>query len=138
MKWVWIILAILYLVSPYDIIPGLHPAGWIDDIFVLVLLYRYLVRLRPTNTAGRPTHGDAHSRQRSQDGTADTKTRPVRSPYEVLGIAPGANQDEIHAAYRKLVNRYHPDKVSHLGEEFQTLAEERFKEIQEAYDRLSQ
>jgi hypothetical protein len=137
-KWFWIILAVLYLVSPYDIIPGLHLPGWIDDTFVLVLLLRYLARLRSTGTAGRPPHSDStHQQRQSQTDTGKSETRQDRSPYEVLGVPPDAHQDEIHAAYRKLANQYHPDKVAHLGEEFHTMAEERFKEIQEAYDRLS-
>jgi DnaJ-class molecular chaperone len=54
----------------------------------------------------------------------------------VLGISRSASPDEIKGAYRELANRYHPDKVAHLGEEFQQMAEERFKEIQEAYQEL--
>ena len=45
MKWIWIILALVYLLSPYDLIPGLHPVSWIDDLVILGLLYRYLSRL---------------------------------------------------------------------------------------------
>ena len=37
-------------------------------------------------------------------------------------------------AYKSLVKKYHPDKVSHLGDEFKDLAETRLKEINEAYD----
>jgi len=44
--------------------------------------------------------------------------------------------DEIKSAYRKLAAQYHPDKVNHLGDEFKTLAEKKFKEIQEAYEEL--
>ena len=39
--------------------------------------------------------------------------------------------------YRQLANKYHPDKVQHLGEEFKELAENRFKEIQTAYRELT-
>lgn len=138
MKWFWIILAVIYLLSPYDIIPGLHLPGWIDDIFVLVLLLRYLAKLRSTGTADRSPHSDTtHQQQQSQTGTGKPETGQDRSPYDVLGVSPGAHPDEIHAAYRKLANQYHPDKVAHLGEEFHAMAEERFKEIQKAYDRLS-
>ena len=52
--------------------------------------------------------------------------------YDALGISRGASQDEIKKAYRKLVRQYHPDK--NPGDEE---AEERFKEIQGAYDVLS-
>ena len=57
-------------------------------------------------------------------------------PYEILGIKPGAGMEEIQAAYRRAVQAYHPDKVSHLGKEFQDLAQEKFIEIQEAYEKL--
>lgn len=56
--------------------------------------------------------------------------------YTVLGLQPGASQDEIKAAYRKLSMRFHPDKVGHLGEEFQSVAEEKMKEINAAYQFL--
>jgi DnaJ like chaperone protein len=54
----------------------------------------------------------------------------------ILGLAPGASFAEIKAAYRKLSMRYHPDKVGHLGEEFKNVAEEKMKEINNAYEFL--
>src|SRR6201997_4220474 len=51
------------------------------------------------------------------------------SPYETLGGAKNASQDEIKKAYRKLVREVHPDR--NPGQE------ERFKEVQNAYDVLS-
>jgi DnaJ like chaperone protein len=54
--------------------------------------------------------------------------------YAVLGLEPGATEDDIKKAYRKLSMQYHPDKVVHLGVEFQKVAEEKMKEINAAYD----
>ena len=54
-----------------------------------------------------------------------------RDPYEVLGVSKSASADEIKSAYRKLARKYHPDLNKEPG------AEEKFKEVQEAYDILS-
>lgn len=54
-----------------------------------------------------------------------------RDYYEVLGLAKGANKDEIKKAYRKLSKQYHPDINKEEG------ADEKFKEIAEAYEVLS-
>ena len=54
--------------------------------------------------------------------------------YAVLGLEPGADMETIKKAYRKLCMTYHPDKVSHLGDEFRQVAEEKMKEINAAYD----
>jgi DnaJ like chaperone protein len=56
--------------------------------------------------------------------------------YAILGLAPGAGFADIKAAYRKLSMQYHPDKVGHLGEEFKKVAEEKMKEINNAYEFL--
>lgn len=53
-------------------------------------------------------------------------------PYETLGVARGATAEEVKKAYRKLARQYHPDKNPGDRE-----AEERFKEVQQAYDVLS-
>jgi molecular chaperone DnaJ len=55
-----------------------------------------------------------------------------RDPYQVLGVGRSASADEIKKAYRKLARRYHPDRNPD-----DTTAEERFKEVQQAYDLLS-
>ncbi len=63
--------------------------------------------------------------------------RSDRDRYcEILGLAPGASQEEIKNAYRKLSKEYHPDLVGHLGEEFRKVAEEKMKDINLAYQHL--
>jgi hypothetical protein len=56
--------------------------------------------------------------------------------YQVLGITRVVSKDELKNAYRNLITKYHPDKVSHLGEEFIRIAEKRSKEINKAYEFL--
>ena len=55
-----------------------------------------------------------------------------RDYYDVLGVSRGASADEIKKAHRKLALKYHPDRNKSNKD-----AEDRFKEIQEAYDVLS-
>ncbi|MFZ0451645.1 MAG: DnaJ domain-containing protein [Desulfatiglandaceae bacterium] len=140
MKVFLIILAVLYVLSPYDILPDwLVGFGWIDDLAVLGLVWWYIYRYSKRRYAGQgPSsagRGDGHSSNEGQGRTTDG--HPPRDPYQILGINRNASQSEIRHAYKELVNKYHPDKVSHLGQEFQALAEERFRDIQEAYEQLT-
>ena len=57
----------------------------------------------------------------------------MKTYYELLGVAPQAAADEIKRAFRREIARYHPDKVQHLGPEFQEIAATRAAELTEAY-----
>lgn len=54
--------------------------------------------------------------------------------YEILGIERNTTEEEIKKAYRQMALKYHPDRVTHLGEDIRKAAEEKFKKIQEAYE----
>ena len=58
----------------------------------------------------------------------------MTDPYQVLNISSNATDDEVKKAYRELSRKYHPD--SYVDNPLADLAEEKFKEVQEAYDQI--
>lgn len=61
----------------------------------------------------------------------------AKNYYELLELTPQATADEIKRAFRAQIAKYHPDKVQHLGKEFQAMAADRAAELTEAYRILS-
>jgi curved DNA-binding protein CbpA len=61
----------------------------------------------------------------------------VKTHYELLGLEPTADADAIKKAFRREIARYHPDKVIHLGAEFQEMAATRAAELTVAYKTLT-
>ena len=59
----------------------------------------------------------------------------MKDPYEVLGVPHGASDEEIKKAYRELARKYHPD--NYVNNPLADLAQEKMKEINEAYDVLT-
>lgn len=56
--------------------------------------------------------------------------------YEILEVDPKATDEEVKRAYRRAAVKHHPDKVAHLGEQIQKDAAEKFKKVQEAWERV--
>lgn len=137
------LLTALYALSPYDLIPDfLIGGGWIDDLLLIGLVCWYYFSHKKKAQAFQEAYqqfkgASGYSHRGSENREQRGRGGSIKNPYEVLGIEKGAALDEIKNAYRELVNKYHPDKVNHLGDEFQKLAEMKFKEIQEAYQELT-
>jgi len=142
-----VVLGLAYLVSPYDLFPDFFVGvGWLDDLVLLGLLWWYLYIYKKRRQYGyqreRPK-ADQHGPHSSGDGNGQTHSKEEKfsytgqkDPYTILKVGRQASQKEIREAYLQLASQYHPDKVLHLGEEFRELAENRFKEIQSAYEAL--
>lgn len=60
----------------------------------------------------------------------------VDSSYKILEIEKSASDAEVKKAYRKMVKKYHPDKLRGLGEEHLKGAEEKFRQVQRAYEHI--
>jgi len=140
-----IVLALIYILSPYDLLPDIFPvAGWLDDAFLLgVLLYYLRFRRLPGFLSGFMRSGPGGNASAGRSGNSDSRAggngpqAAAADPYEVLGIRRGAGPEEIRSAYRKAAQAYHPDKVAHLGPELRELAQRKFIEIQKAYAALT-
>jgi len=148
-KIILLVLALLYVLSPYDLLPDMVIGwGWIDDLVILGFLWRYFYLLKKKREgfqkyyqSGRNTHNDENYKKDAGENSSRSNTQAQGStifwdPYKILKIQRGASQEDIKKAYRQLAGKYHPDKVEHLGDEFKVLAEQRFKEVQQAYQEL--
>lgn len=58
------------------------------------------------------------------------------SAYKILEVSPSASDEEVKKAYRAMALKYHPDRVSHLGEEFQLAAKEKFQKVNDAWNTI--
>ncbi|WP_020588988.1 DnaJ domain-containing protein [Desulfobacter curvatus] len=163
-KFVLVLLGLAYLISPADLIPEMYLPwiGWIDDSLVMVCLYHlirygrlpsFLFKKGSKQSSGKNAKGPeatgtfkqgaqnqssyrSNTAGQSTKGEKSAKSGTLKSPYEILGVGESASWSEIQSAYKNKAKQYHPDKLSHLGEEFSHLANEKFLEIQQAYAKL--
>jgi len=81
----------------------------------------------------RNSNSSSTNQRDQQTQSSDTIT-PEIAFGKILGLNGKVSKHDIKTKYRELVQKYHPDKVSHLGEEFRELAHKKFKQINEAYE----
>ena len=60
----------------------------------------------------------------------------LANEYNILEVSSTATDDEVKKAYRRLAQKYHPDKVNHLGEEIRKNAEIKFVNLNQAYEHI--
>ncbi len=65
-----------------------------------------------------------------------TASNNIDDAYKVLEISPSATDEEVKKAYRTMAMKYHPDRVASLGPEIAKNAEVKFKQVQEAYEKI--
>ena len=58
------------------------------------------------------------------------------SSYKILEIDPSSTNEEVKKAYRRIAMKYHPDKVSHLGDDIRKSADDKFTMVNEAYEKI--
>ena len=93
--------------------------------------YWLLRRLR-AHVASSFTGGHSQAAGGGDEADEADQTESL-DPWQVLQLEPGASPDEIQAAYKAQLLKYHPDRVGHLGDEFQQLAHRKTLAIRQAY-----
>jgi len=138
----------VYTLCPFDILPDAIPiGGFIDEFLLLGLVVYFLKNGRfPNffNQWGKIFYWNHSSFEKQEEFKNNYEENHQNKnqvsqddPYEILGINQGASQSEIRKAYLLAAQKYHPDKVEHLGKDLQKIAQDKFIQIQEAYTILS-
>ena len=98
-----------------------------------MLAYLFPKKADAESDGGAPAPDDSPCPE-SDGNTAIEMTDP--RAFAVFGIATLPDEDELKRIYRELAVQYHPDKVQHLAPEFKTIADQKIREINQAYDHL--
>ncbi|OGK10264.1 MAG: hypothetical protein A2W80_10560 [Candidatus Riflebacteria bacterium GWC2_50_8] len=127
------ILAVLYFLLPYDLIPdGLGRIGRIDDIaLLLIIIFWLFIKPLIDEIFAKARSAGQGGRERQKPGSQQSA-----DPYLILGVRHGASPEEVKKAYYELVKQYPPDRVNNLGPELQSLAREKTTQINQAYKQL--
>ena len=131
----YLVLAIIYFLVPYDLIPDkFGELGHLDDFIVLFIIIGWFF-FKPLIDELRAKSSNEHNHVNNET-KPETSTNKVKTAYEILQIDEDATKNQIKLAYRKLIKKYHPDLVNQMGDEIQELAKIKTKEINEAYEYL--
>lgn len=141
--------------SPERVFVDEKEIGWIQPGFVFEGKYRagQILQITVQNTQGQPwsrekvvvAAGQCYTltiNQRNQhaspksDSSINSVPPDKRSPFQILGVATDASEEEITLAFRKLAQMYHPDKVAGLAPEYRQIAEQKMTEINSAYEEI--
>ncbi len=87
-------------------------------------------RMLPLNRRSRTNNSE------TAQVTNSPEKAKVSSAHDLLGVARHASPEEIKQAYRQAMAQNHPDKVAHLSDELQAVAQKKTREIKEAYEEL--
>lgn len=80
--------------------------------------------------------GGGHRSNQQQQSRTRVGEKSDAEYLAIFGLSPGATNDQIREAYKKMISQYHPDRVANLGKELQELATKKTKDITEAYQTL--
>lgn len=117
LRYLWIILLIIYILSPLDA----HPL-FLDDLIASGILLWLLYRDPGRQERGGYRASREQTREESPQTKADALT--LEDAYRILGVTPDTPLQEVKRAYKEKISKSHPDKVSHLGEELRDKAAE--------------
>ncbi|SMO44178.1 DnaJ like chaperone protein [Saccharicrinis carchari] len=70
------------------------------------------------------------------DAVLNMYVKDTTSAYKILEVEATASNEEVKKAYRRMAIKFHPDKIAHLGEEFQASAKNKFQHVNEAYNTI--
>jgi len=86
--------------------------------------------------ANSENNSSSHDERQHQEEQQDAQQEEPFDPWKVLEVTPGATKSEIAKAYRAKMKQYHPDIVANLAKEFRDLAENKAKEINQAFSMI--
>ena len=108
---------------------------WLIRLVLYSLMFMgtyWLLRRLRAHVASSFTGGYSQAAAGADEADEAGQTESL-DPWQVLQLERGASPDEIHTAYKAQLLKYHPDRVSHLGDEFQQLAHRKTLAIRQAY-----